>query len=1645
MKRLSGILLSIGAIAANCSTATAGTVTVTPQIHSAEGLNGVTAIHTTSDIQYQLGATYWAGDKITFSFPTGTLDHLSVPTSIHTPPINSPIESQAKAGITMGLLAMDSSKAVYRVTQTTLANNGAFPPVEWQNSTTNGNTVTFPGFNYSQSSLLNQSLSVTVSSSTAAGDVLDSQGNRTATLAEAKSQFGAVTITRQFDAVIDQSKSLNLFEPNAPDTLTWNVANVDTTGWLNLARVENNGTVVTVTGEAGKFAGLSASDFSSNGSTSLDNNTATVSMSYNGKVNTDTLTFTPPGSVRLEPQNFTSRITYNYISAASVQGSVTVAANQASGAWTATGQSQVTVSTNSHSISEAGGSASITASLSNVSFEDVTVGLSYSGTATSGSDYSTSAASIVIPAGQLQGSISLQSLQDTDVEINETIIVDISSVSGGAVTKSSNLPTTITLRDDDTTNVALRLSNSNVAESRGTSIFTAAMDKPTFENVTVFLAYTGTADSNDYELNEPVITIAAGQTTGSITLTAVQDSIFEGTETVVVDIASVSGGKAVENGTQQQSLSIIDDDFENVLASLSVSKTTLDETSGTATVTVSLDKSTTVDVTVALTTSGSATNGSDYRLDAETLVISAGQTTAQTTVRSLNDSLIEEDETIVIEIANVTGGAASEAGTQRQTLTITNDDFEQTLVSLAVGSASMVETSGQVYVEASLDKTSSEDTFVYLSYAGSAVNGVDYQPDLNAILIAKGKTSGRLMLNALSDEVIEGDETIVIDIADINGLNPGVNGNQQKTLTIKDDDFEPVSVSLQVSADSIGEAGGEVTITALLNEVTGADVSVSLFFSGTAMQEFDFNVEPTTIVIPSGTLSASTKLTAKQDADVENNETIVIDIVRVDGANASENGVQQQTLTLVDDDFESVYVSLHITPDILTEAGGYSMITVALNKATFEDVKVDLVFSGNAVNTDDYSVSKQSITIAAGQTTGSATIAAVQDVAVEGLESIIIDIDNVSGGNAFESGFQQTSATIIDDDIALVRLNVDRGSISELGGTAQVSAVLDKVTYQDVVVGFSFAGNATNGTDYTVPAKLTIPSGQKRAAVTLAATEDNTADDAETVIIDIASVSGGHAYESGHQQAYVSLFDNALDTDRDGIVNTSDNDDDNDGTPDSEDAFPLDAREDTDSDGDGIGDNADTDDDNDGVPDATDDFPNDATRFAFTMLAELTVEDSALANCLDDAAARNGWNRIDEIVSLDCANQGIGDLRNVERFSRLQTLKLAGNQISDLTPLSSLVELTSLDLRKNAIEDINALASLIDLTTLKLSSNQIEDISVLKGLTQLRVLSLANNQINDKQLSVLADLQQLTVLYLRDNFITDLTPLSGLNNLTKLYLSRNQISDIAVLAELTELNKLELDGNRLTDISALFELKAASFIKLVDNNEIACGDVDALASTLFDTVIVRPATCIDIAQIDFADTALGACVADTAAQNNWTKASDALQLSCADQGIESLKGLEQLSALQSLDLRRNHIVNVAPLRQLTHLTTLKLSKNQVSNINPLSALSQLRFLSFSENDLAENNLMALKSLNKLETLYLRNNQIQDISVLANLTGLLTLKLEDNDIVDVTPLFKLENATSINLQGNDQISCRDLEQLATAVEGRVLMQPEFCIN
>jgi len=75
-------------------------------------------------------------------------------------------------------------------------------------------------------------------------------------------------------------------------------------------------------------------------------------------------------------------------------------------------------------------------------------------------------------------------------------------------------------------------------------------------------------------------------------------------------------------------------------------------------------------------------------------------------------------------------------------------------------------------------------------------------------------------------------------------------------------------------------------------------------------------------------------------------------------------------------------------------------------------------------------------------------------------------------------------------------------------------------------------------------------------------------------------------------------------------------------------------------------------------------------------------------------------------------------------------------------------------------------------------------------------LYLGDNKISD--IKPLSNLTNLTTLNLRENQISDIKPLSNLTKLTSLNLKDNQISDIKPLSNLTKLTELSLSGNPLT-------------------------------------------------------------------------------------------------------------------------------------------------------------------------------------------------------------------------------------------------------
>ncbi len=348
MKQLLKTTLLAAAIAATCGNAVAGTVAVVKQVHSTEGLNGVTADQKSNDISYKLGAAYREGDKITFTFPDGALATKgnTFDSVINMLPVNNADEAKAIAGLTLGLLNSDANSVTYRVTKLTLPNDANADPakvLEWQNgSTLNavlGTTADPLNIMYTADAVRAGTVTVTVSSQTTAGDILDSAGTRTATIAEAKTQFGSAKMAQSFDNVIDVSTARLSFVGTSKDTMEFVISNPATTGWMNLATVTSSN--ATVYGEPGKMTGLTDKNFASGGTgkvfTVAD---AKLAITYTGMLTNDTVTFTAPAKADnkvLEVQSFNADLVYNWTSAAAQTGNSPIATGLPAGAWTLNG------------------------------------------------------------------------------------------------------------------------------------------------------------------------------------------------------------------------------------------------------------------------------------------------------------------------------------------------------------------------------------------------------------------------------------------------------------------------------------------------------------------------------------------------------------------------------------------------------------------------------------------------------------------------------------------------------------------------------------------------------------------------------------------------------------------------------------------------------------------------------------------------------------------------------------------------------------------------------------------------------------------------------------------------------------------------------------------------------------------------------------------------------------------------------------------------------------------------------------------------------------------------------------------------------------------------------------------------------------
>jgi hypothetical protein len=197
------------------------------------------------------------------------------------------------------------------------------------------------------------------------------------------------------------------------------------------------------------------------------------------------------------------------------------------------------------------------------------VSLSYSGSATSGSDYSSLPTQVTIPSGQSSVTLTVRPSDDSLSESSESVIATLQSSSAYNL-DSSRTGATVTIADNDRVlpTISLQATDSVAAETRvGQTVnrgqYQVTRTGSTASSLTVYYAVSGSAtNGGDYARLGGSVTIPAGRSSVTFSVNPVDDALAEGTENVVLTLASRSN-YSVDASRESATVTIQDNDSAN--------------------------------------------------------------------------------------------------------------------------------------------------------------------------------------------------------------------------------------------------------------------------------------------------------------------------------------------------------------------------------------------------------------------------------------------------------------------------------------------------------------------------------------------------------------------------------------------------------------------------------------------------------------------------------------------------------------------------------------------------------------------------------------------------------------------------------------------------------------------------------------------------------------------------------------------------------------------------------------------------------------------------------------------------------------------------------------------------------------------------
>ncbi len=373
----------------------------------------------------------------------------------------------------------------------------------------------------------------------------------------------------------------------------------------------------------------------------------------------------------------------------------------------------------------------------------------------------------------------------------------------------------------------------SAAEEAGTATITVQLSAASGRSVTVPYTISGTATSGaDFTMLAGPLVIPAGSTSGTITVTLVNNDVVEPNETVIVTLGAPTNATLGTTGVH--TLTITDTDAAQLSIRQDVSGA--EDAAASLTFTIDLSHPVSEAISVAVsTTDGTATVAdSDYTPRTNFLVtIPPGQTSATFLVDVTADTKREPNETFQVVLGAVTGGQGRvTASATPRTGAIENDDPVPTINAAdLVFSEPAPGQQANANVQVTLTNPSSETiTVAYATADGSATQPGDYTSAQGALTFQPGETTKTVAVAVKGNSRQDPDRDFFLNLTAPTGATLG---DGQARIVVRDDSRDAVlSGFVYVDSDNdgvfkpgAGGAPGERGLAAVAVVLTGIDLA----------------------------------------------------------------------------------------------------------------------------------------------------------------------------------------------------------------------------------------------------------------------------------------------------------------------------------------------------------------------------------------------------------------------------------------------------------------------------------------------------------------------------------------------------------------------------------------------------------------------------------------------------------------------------------------------------------------------------------------------------------------------------------------------------------------------------------------------------